>query len=75
VADDFVAKLVAVTDVDEVTAQTMALRALADPDVLPLDTSVCDRAKLKSLVARADRWRPFRAYAYTYLTAPSTITA
>lgn len=58
------------------TVETVAMRALGDPDAfLPTDHDVAQLAPLAglptgaALVARADRWRPWRAYAVQHLWA------
>ena len=45
--------------IDELTAHTLAMRALREPDAFPIGDP--------SLRARAERWRPWRAYAAQYL--------
>ncbi|HEX4245985.1 MAG TPA: DNA-3-methyladenine glycosylase, partial [Acidimicrobiales bacterium] len=59
------------------TIETIALRALGDPDAFPL-TDLGVRAAARALglderpaalVARSTRWRPWRAYATQYLWA------
>ncbi|MGH9080181.1 MAG: AlkA N-terminal domain-containing protein [Acidimicrobiales bacterium] len=57
------------------TAQTIAMRALGDPDAFPVTdlgvrraaTSIGLRASPAALTNRAARWRPWRAYAVQYL--------
>jgi AraC family transcriptional regulator, regulatory protein of adaptative response / DNA-3-methyladenine glycosylase II len=57
------------------TAQVIAMRALGDPDAfIPTDLGVRRAAEAlgmpstqAALVARAERWRPWRAYAVQYL--------
>ena len=58
------------------TVETVAMRALGDPDAfLPTDLGVATLAPLAglpagaALVARAERWRPWRAYAVQHLWA------
>ena len=61
------------------TVETVAMRALGDPDAfLPTDLGVATLAPLAglptgaALVARAERWRPWRAYAVQHLWALGT---
>jgi AraC family transcriptional regulator of adaptative response / DNA-3-methyladenine glycosylase II len=57
------------------TAQYIALRALGHPDAFPAEDLVLrreaaqgrDALTARALLARADRWRPWRAYAATLL--------
>jgi AraC family transcriptional regulator of adaptative response / DNA-3-methyladenine glycosylase II len=57
------------------TAQYIALRALADPDAFPHGDLILQRAAGsvdkpltgKQLLAKAESWRPWRAYAVMYL--------
>jgi AraC family transcriptional regulator of adaptative response / DNA-3-methyladenine glycosylase II len=55
------------------TVETIAMRALGDPDAfIPTDLGVRVAAEalgLPPLVAHADAWRPWRAYAVQYLWA------
>jgi AraC family transcriptional regulator of adaptative response / DNA-3-methyladenine glycosylase II len=58
------------------TVETVAMRALGDPDAfLPTDLGVATLAPLaglptgSALVAHAERWRPWRAYAVQHLWA------
>jgi AraC family transcriptional regulator of adaptative response / DNA-3-methyladenine glycosylase II len=58
------------------TVETVMMRALGDPDAfLPTDLGVAGLAPLaglpsgKGLVAHAERWRPWRAYAVQHLWA------
>jgi AraC family transcriptional regulator of adaptative response / DNA-3-methyladenine glycosylase II len=58
------------------TVETIAMRALGDPDAfLPTDLGVATLAPLaglpagRNLVAHAERWRPWRAYAVQHLWA------
>jgi len=65
------AKLRALPGVGEWTAQYVALRALAWPDAFPhTDYGVMKALKLtdpKRVLAAAERWRPWRAYAVMHL--------
>jgi AraC family transcriptional regulator, regulatory protein of adaptative response / DNA-3-methyladenine glycosylase II len=59
------------------TVQTVAMRALGDPDAFPAgDLGVARAAAIlglpesrRGLLARAEQWRPWRAYAVQYLCA------
>jgi AraC family transcriptional regulator of adaptative response / DNA-3-methyladenine glycosylase II len=61
------------------TAQYIALRALGHPDAFPAEDLVLrreaaqgrDALTARALLARADRWRPWRAYAATLLGPPA----
>jgi AraC family transcriptional regulator of adaptative response / DNA-3-methyladenine glycosylase II len=78
--DDTVARLRALPGVGEWTAQYIALRALRQPDAFPaadigLLRAMADatgtRPTPAALLARAESWRPWRAYAAQHLwTAP-----
>lgn len=62
--DEFVAAWSAVPGLDALAAHDIALRALGHPDAFPGNAA---------LLARADRWRPWRAYAALHValdTAP-----
>ena len=65
------AKLRALPGIGEWTAQYIALRALAWPDAFPhADYGVMKAMKLadpKRVLAAAERWRPWRAYAVMHL--------
>jgi AraC family transcriptional regulator of adaptative response / DNA-3-methyladenine glycosylase II len=71
------ARLLALPGFGPWTADVIALRALGDPDAfLPTDLGVRRAAQAlglpstpAALTARADRWRPWRAYAVQYLWA------
>ena len=69
---DFCRNLVAIKGIGEWTAQYVAMRALKDPDAFPssdlgllraFDTPANGRIKPAALKARAEAWRPWRAYA------------
>lgn len=55
----FLACLCKLQGTDVSTAQTVAMRALGDPDAFP-----CENERL---VAQSESWRPWRAYAAMYL--------
>ncbi len=70
--DEFCKSLTAIKGIGEWTAQYVAMRALKDPDAFPhsdlgllraFDSPNCDRLKAAELKARAEAWRPWRAYA------------
>ncbi len=76
--DEAVQRLRSIPGVSEWTAHHIALRQLREPDAFPAaDVGlVCALARLegrrrsfRALVARADRWRPWRAYAAQHLWA------
>jgi AraC family transcriptional regulator of adaptative response / DNA-3-methyladenine glycosylase II len=79
--EDAVCRLRALPGVGEWTAQYIALRALREPDAFPaadigLQRALADAAGTRpstgALLARAEAWRPWRAYAALHLwTAPS----
>lgn len=68
--DDFTARWVALPGIGPWTAHYIALRALGHPDAFPADDLVLQRAvpndgtrmSAKTLTARAEAWRPWRAY-------------
>lgn len=61
--------------IGEWTAQYIAMRAFGDPDAFPASDLVLRRAAgnltEKELAARAEAWRPWRAYAALYLWSGS----
>ena len=70
--DEFCRSLVAIKGIGEWTAQYIAMRALKNPDAFPhsdlgllraFDAPGRDRMKPAELKARAEAWRPWRAYA------------
>lgn len=76
--DQTVARLRAIPGVGEWTAQYIALRAVREPDAFPASdvgilrgatTPRGTRPSPRELLARAERWRPFRAYAAQHLWA------
>jgi AraC family transcriptional regulator of adaptative response / DNA-3-methyladenine glycosylase II len=79
--DETVASLRAIRGVGEWTAHYIALRAAREPDAFPasdvaLLRSAADHAGRRptpaELSARAERWRPWRAYAAQHLWASET---
>jgi AraC family transcriptional regulator of adaptative response / DNA-3-methyladenine glycosylase II len=76
--EDTVARLCAIRGIGEWTAHYIALRAAREPDAFPasdvgLLRSAADRKGVRpsaaELAARAERWRPWRAYAAQHLWA------
>jgi len=74
--DDAIARLAALPGIGEWTAQYVALRALREPDAFPcgdvglLRALADDRGRRptpRALLARAEAWRPWRAYAAQHL--------
>lgn len=70
--EDFCAALTAIKGIGDWTAQYVSMRALKDPDAFPasdlgllraFDRPGCERMKPNDLNARAEAWRPWRAYA------------
>ena len=69
--DDFIARWVALPGIGPWTANYIAMRALGHPDAFPADDLVLQKAvptdgtrmTAKALTARAQAWRPWRAYA------------
>jgi 3-methyladenine DNA glycosylase/8-oxoguanine DNA glycosylase len=72
---DFVDTLTAIPGIGEWTANYVAMRALGEPDAFPAsDLGVIKalqkgetRPTVKQVKARAEAWRPWRAYAAVYL--------
>lgn len=76
--DDAIARLKALPGIGEWTAQYIALRALREPDAFPaadiglmraLEDEAGRRPNPAELLAMAERWRPWRAYAAQHLWA------
>ena len=76
--DEAIAKLRALPGIGEWTAQYIAMRQLREPDAFPaadigLLRAMADSAGLRpsasELLARAEQWRPWRAYAAQHLWA------
>jgi AraC family transcriptional regulator of adaptative response / DNA-3-methyladenine glycosylase II len=76
--EDTVARLRAVPGVGDWTAHYIALRAAREPDAFPssdvgllraLEAHHGGRPRPEELLERAERWRPFRAYAAQHLWA------
>ena len=72
-----VARLTALPGIGEWTAQYIAMRALGEPDAFPAaDLGLLAAARewmpdatARRLLARAEAWRPWRAYAAMHLWA------
>ncbi len=78
--DEAIAKLRALPGIGEWTAQYIAMRELREPDAFPaadigLMRAMADRDGVRpspsELLARAEAWRPWRAYAALHLWAAS----
>jgi AraC family transcriptional regulator, regulatory protein of adaptative response / DNA-3-methyladenine glycosylase II len=76
--DQTMARLRAIRGVGEWTAQYIAMRACAEPDAFPASDvgllraaadETTGRPTPRALLARAERWRPYRAYAAHHLWA------
>jgi AraC family transcriptional regulator of adaptative response / DNA-3-methyladenine glycosylase II len=73
--EDFTSRWVALPGIGPWTAHYMALRALGHPDAFPADDLVLQKAvptdgvrmTAKALTARAESWRPWRAYAVIHV--------
>lgn len=72
--DETVRRLLALPGVGPWTASYIALRALRDPDALPVGDLVLRRAlggagagRPREVTARTERWRPWRAYGLLHL--------
>src|SRR5262245_65107045 len=70
--EDAIAKLRSIRGIGEWTAQYIAMRVLREPDAFPaadigllraLARSGAGRPSTAEVVARAEAWRPWRAYA------------
>jgi AraC family transcriptional regulator of adaptative response / DNA-3-methyladenine glycosylase II len=82
--DDAIAKLRSLPGIGEWTAQYIAMRELREPDAFPADDVGLLRAmggadgrrpSPSELLSRAERWRPWRAYAALHLWAAGTTRA
>jgi AraC family transcriptional regulator of adaptative response / DNA-3-methyladenine glycosylase II len=70
--EDTVEKLRAIRGVGAWTASYIAIRAAGEPDAFPADDVVLQRnaaTNATDLLARAQAWRPWRAYAAQHLWA------
>ncbi|WP_238978749.1 DNA-3-methyladenine glycosylase 2 [Novilysobacter arseniciresistens] len=78
--DDFAARWVALPGIGPWTAQYIAMRALGHPDAFPAEDLVLRRVAAagdaaltsRALSARAEAWRPWRAYAVMQLWRKAT---
>jgi len=70
-ADDFVGRAVALPGISPWTAQYVAMRAFGEPDGFPASDLGLKHAVPEdlNLLAHAERWRPWRAYAAMHLWA------
>ncbi len=70
-SEDFTRRLCKIPGIGKWTAQYVAMRALGEPDAFPSsDLGLLRALELSSsrqLESRAERWRPWRAYAALYL--------
>jgi AraC family transcriptional regulator of adaptative response / DNA-3-methyladenine glycosylase II len=81
--DEFVARWVALPGIGDWTANYIAMRALSHPDAFPAADLILRRAaagdgaalSTGALVALAESWRPWRAYAVMHLWRASADTA
>lgn len=81
--DEFVAHWVALPGIGPWTAHYIAMRALGHPDAFPADDLVLQkmvptdgsRMSAKALGARAQAWRPWRAYAVMQLWKGSMVVS
>lgn len=73
--EEFIARWVALPGIGPWTANYIAMRALGHPDAFPADDLVLQKAvptdgvrmTAKALTARAETWRPWRAYAVMHV--------
>jgi len=67
----FLTQLREITDIDRLTAEVVAMRALREPDAFPIGNPCLVRSlglkTLGDLQMRAESWRPWRSYASMYL--------
>jgi AraC family transcriptional regulator, regulatory protein of adaptative response / DNA-3-methyladenine glycosylase II len=82
--EDAIAKLRSIRGIGEWTAQYIAMRVLSEPDAFPAADIVLLRALTQAdggrpsyaeVVARAEAWRPWRAYAAQHLWTMDARTA
>lgn len=77
--EHFLARLLEIPGLGPWTAQYVALRALGDPDAFPVSDLGLLRAtrcrNAKTLEERAERWRPWRAYAAMHLWSAKGLEA
>ncbi len=74
-SQDFLLRLREIPGIGAWTAQYIAMRALGEPDAFPVGDIALVRAlelaDARQLEARAEVWRPWRAYAAMYLWSGS----
>ncbi|MGQ4659973.1 AlkA N-terminal domain-containing protein [Lysobacter sp. F6437] len=78
--DDFVARWVALPGIGPWTTQYIAMRALGHPDAFPAEDLILRRVAsdddtaltARALLARAETWRPWRAYCVIHLWREAT---
>ena len=81
--EDFAARWVALPGIGPWTAQYIAMRALGHPDAFPAEDLVLQktlpgdgsRLTARALSARAEAWRPWRAYAVIHLWRSAALAA
>ena len=73
--EDVRRRLLALPGVGPWTADYVAMRALGDPDAFPATDLVIARSLGRDGAARAERWRPWRAYAAMHLWGLAATTA
>lgn len=66
-ASDAIARLRTIPGVGPFTAHVIAMRVLRDPDAFPENDLFVVRRLGTNAVRRAERWRPYRAYAVMHL--------
>ena len=72
---DFIQQLIRIPGIGDWTAQYIAMRAMGEPDAFPAgDLGIIKALRqgdkqltLKQIRQRAEKWRPWRAYAAMYL--------
>lgn len=73
---EFIATLIKLPGIGDWTAQYLVLRALHHPDAFPAGDLVLRKAlgdiSAKAAIARAEAWRPWRAYAVMHLWTAHT---
>jgi AraC family transcriptional regulator, regulatory protein of adaptative response / DNA-3-methyladenine glycosylase II len=78
-SENFISRLCEIPGIGKWTAQYIAMRALGEPDAFPSgDIGLMRALSIKNsreLEARAEAWRPWRAYAAVYLWGVSSSPA
>ena len=80
-SEDFQKQLIEIPGIGPWTAQYIAMRALADPDVFLHGDLVIKKVAEKQfgiksereLISRAEQWRPWRAYAGMHLWRQASV--